>query len=131
MAAALATVADFFGTVRVEPRFRRVAVAGGMLLLLAAAGWGIVGTRAAADTKVAPLYVAAAQPIQMVNVPDYTVAQVVKKLPMALRFELLLQRTGVMQQLSGPGPYTILAPADNYFDYLPNGGLPAMTRQDE
>lgn len=56
-------------------------------------------------------------------------AQLVESLPMTERFGLLLSNTGVLGELNGPGPYTVFAPANNYFDYLPHDVYVGATRK--
>ncbi|MES2203262.1 MAG: fasciclin domain-containing protein [Patescibacteria group bacterium] len=113
------------------PRLKPARLVSAALVVFAIASWSVVGWRVAtAQTQVPQLYPTAPVPVQMLDESKYTVAQVVAGMPAALRFEVLLERTGVMQELSGDGPYTILVPADNYFDYIP-GGLPSYSRADE
>lgn len=87
--------------------------------------------QASGTSSVAPLYPTSAPTIHVVDVPNLTVLQVVRKLPITSRFSMLLNNTSVGQGLVGGGPYTVFAPADNYFDYLPRGAYVALTRAQE
>ena len=83
----------------------------------------------AEQSTIVPLYPATQSAVEMIDVSEYSVAQVVEKLPMGLRFEMLLYNGGALAELNGEGPYTIFAPADNYFDYLPRQGFVGLTHE--
>lgn len=101
-------------------------------LLFGATAMSIVGaTHASARSGIDPLYPSAAPAIRLVDVPDLTVLEVIRKLPMTSRFDTLLANTNVRQQLTGTGPYTVFATANNYFDYLPKGAYISLTRAQE
>jgi uncharacterized surface protein with fasciclin (FAS1) repeats len=42
-------------------------------------------------------------------------------------FRSLLRQTGLEDTLTGPGPFTIFAPTDDYFAQLPEGGMELLT----
>jgi uncharacterized surface protein with fasciclin (FAS1) repeats len=93
--------------------------------------WGAVGSRVFAEAPaIVPLYPAVQSPVEVVNVQEYTVAQVVEHLPIINRFEMMLYNGGVLQEIDGAGPYTVFAPADNYYDYVPAQAYLGLT-QDE
>lgn len=91
---------------------------------------GIVQVRGA-SSSTEPFYPDAAPTITIVDMPGLSVLQVIRKLPMASRFDTLLSNTGAHQQLTGSGPYTVFATANNYFDYLPKGAYVSLTRAQE
>lgn len=102
-------------------------------LVLGAAVWSFVATVQAntAKSAVEPLYPSVAPVVSIMDVPNLAVLEVIRKLPMASRFDTLLANTGVRQHLTGAGPYTIFVPANNYFDYLPKGAYVSLTRAQE
>ena len=112
------------------PRFRPAWIAGSALTFLVGATWVLTGGTVAAQHAIRPLYPTTPIPVEMVDAQEQTVGQVIEGLPMGLRFEMLLKRTGAWGALEGTGPYTVFVPADNYFDYI-EGGLPALTRAEE
>jgi len=130
-----AVVTQFIDTYAHTPARRPAFIFAGAGLLLGAAAWSVMGGTVQASSVAAsgtrPLYPSTAPVITMIDVPNLTVLQVVHKLPITSRYDILLSNTGVKQQLSGMGPYTLFAPADNYFDYLPKGAYAALTRQQE
>lgn len=123
---------QFIGTYTHMPKCRPELLFAGAGLALGAAVWLFVGTvRAGGVSAVEPLYPSVAPAITIVDVPHLTVLEVVRKLPVASRFDTLLANTGVRRQLAGEGPYTVFAPANNYFDYLPKGAYVSLTRAQE
>jgi uncharacterized surface protein with fasciclin (FAS1) repeats len=129
MPATLVTIIDAYAY---APSRRNAYLFAGGGLILGAAVWMFVGTvQASSTTTVAPLYPTSAPAIQLIDVPNMTVLQVVRKLPITSRFDTLLSNAGVKNDLQGTGPYTIFAPANNYFDYLPKGAYASLTRSQE
>ena len=93
-------------------------------------GGAPVHSAAAAAPRV-PLYPSAPLPVAVIDASTSTVAELVESLPITQRFGLLLSNTGVIKELDGPGPYTLLAPADNAIDYLPYDVYVGATRREQ
>lgn len=58
-----------------------------------------------------------------------TVAEIIKSLPKAERFELMLYNTGADEVLGGGGTYTVFVPSSAKFDYLPKRYLASLSHQ--
>jgi uncharacterized surface protein with fasciclin (FAS1) repeats len=103
-------------------------IIGGSVLVLAAAGFA---TMASASTPthsgVVPLYPSVQSTVPMTDMSQYTVAQIVAQLPLTTKFQMLAYNGGVINELQGAGPYTVFAPASNYFDYLPRSAYVGLT----
>lgn len=126
-----AAVTQYVGAFVSVPMHRSTFLfAGAGIVLGAAVFMGTVQANAA-KSAVEPLYPSAAPVVSIVDVPNLTVLEVIRKLPMASRFDTLLANTGARQQLVGEGPYTVFVPANNYFDYLPKGAYVSLTRAQE
>lgn len=59
----------------------------------------------------------------MVKIAYATVAELIEDRPELTTFNNLLRRSGVIAEISGRGPYTVLAPTNDAFDQLPEGSL--------
>lgn len=57
-----------------------------------------------------------------------TVAEIIKSLPKAERFELMLYNSGLAGSLDQAGNVTVFVPASSRFDYLPRGYVAKLTR---
>lgn len=126
MPAALGVSVKFPHLREVQPAW----IVGGATLLLLGVGATLLGNTntAVAGGAVRPLYPTEQSPVEMIDVPNLTVQEVVQKLPIGLRFSLLLTNSGVMHELEDTGRYTLFVPADNYFDYLPKGEYIKLTK---
>jgi uncharacterized surface protein with fasciclin (FAS1) repeats len=124
-------IAQHFWTDIRAPDRKSAFIVAGASLIVAAGVWGAVGARAQAGSTVAPLYPTEPQALTMIEVPNLSVWDVVNKLPITSRFAILLSNSGVENEIMGDGPYTVFAPADNYFDYLPKGAYVSLSRSEE
>jgi uncharacterized surface protein with fasciclin (FAS1) repeats len=58
--------------------------------------------------------------------PGATVGDIVEADPDLSTFNNLMRRSGVIKELDGEGPYTVLAPTNAAFELLPDGALGAL-----
>lgn len=58
--------------------------------------------------------------------PEATVADVLDSDAELTTFNNLIRRSGVIKEIDGPGPFTILAPTNAAFELLPPGALGAL-----
>ncbi len=67
--------------------------------------------------------------LQVIDMSTSTVLEVIKALPKALRYELMLYNSGADEELKGGGQYTVFVPASANFDYLPKRTIAKLTRE--
>lgn len=62
----------------------------------------------------------------MAKIAYASVASLIEDRPELTTFNNLLRRSGVIAEIDGAGPYTVIAPTNDAFDRLPPGALGAL-----
>ena len=110
------------------PRSALAVLSGTMILSLGA--WGVSDGISFAAAAAVPAVVQTPAAAEVVEISTSTVRDIIALLPQTDRFDLLLYNSGVGKDLAGPGYYIVLAPQNNYFDYLAPGTISHLTRQE-